>query len=55
MYLTISQILYQNRRAFFEKLAQSLPSQPAVKDWTSASPDWKAQARIAQYAKSGAD
>jgi len=31
MYLTISQILYQNRRAFFEKLAQSLPPQPAVK------------------------
>src|SRR4029077_17012696 len=28
---TISQILYPNRQAFFEKLAQSLPLQPAVK------------------------
>jgi hypothetical protein len=31
MHTTISQILYPNRQAFFEKLALSLPSQPAIK------------------------
>lgn len=30
-YATISQILYPNRQAFFEKLALSLPSPPAIK------------------------
>jgi len=31
MHSTISQILYPNRQAFFEKLALSLPPQPAIK------------------------
>lgn len=31
MHATISQILYSNRQAFFENLALSLPSQPAIK------------------------
>jgi hypothetical protein len=31
MHTTISQILYPNRQAFFEKLALSLPSQPAIR------------------------
>jgi hypothetical protein len=38
MQSTISQILYPNRQAFFEKLAQSLPPQPAVKIGTGLSP-----------------
>ena len=31
MHSTISQIIYPNRQAFFEKLALSLPPQPAIK------------------------
>jgi hypothetical protein len=31
MHATISQILYPNRQAFFEKLALSLPSQLAIR------------------------
>lgn len=31
MHATISQMFYPNRRAFFEKLALSLPLQPALK------------------------
>jgi hypothetical protein len=31
MHPTISQMLYPNRQAFFEKLALSLPPQPAIK------------------------
>jgi len=31
MHTTISQMLYPNRQAFFEKLELSLPPQPAVK------------------------
>jgi hypothetical protein len=31
MHTTISQMLYPDRQAFFEKLAQSLPPQPAIK------------------------
>jgi hypothetical protein len=31
MHTTIGQIAYPNRRAFFEKLAQNLPAQPAIK------------------------
>jgi len=38
MQSTISQILYPNRQAFFEKLAQSLPPQPAIKIGTAPLP-----------------
>jgi hypothetical protein len=31
MHTTISQMLYPDRQAFFEKLALSLPPQPAIK------------------------
>jgi len=31
MHPTISQMLYPNRQAFFEKLSLSLPPQPAIK------------------------
>ena len=31
MHTTISQMLYPDRQAFFEKLARSLPPQPAIK------------------------
>jgi hypothetical protein len=31
MHTTISQMLYPDRQAFFEKLALSLPRQPAIK------------------------
>jgi hypothetical protein len=31
MHTTISQMLYPERKAFFEKLALSLPPQPAIK------------------------
>ena len=41
MYLTISQILYPNRQAFFERLAQSLPLHPAVKIGPAPLPNGK--------------
>ena len=39
MHTTISQMLYPDRQAFFEKLALSLPPQPAIKIGPAPLPD----------------
>jgi|GEM_PF-2887493 hypothetical protein len=55
MQSTISQILYPNRQAFFEKLALSLPSQPAIRIGPAPLPSGIRSGRIAKYAKGRTD
>jgi hypothetical protein len=55
MHTTISQILYPNRQAFFDRLALSLPLQPAIKIGPVTSFKRSAQTRIAPSAKGGPD
>jgi hypothetical protein len=54
MHTTISQMLYPDRQAFFEKLALSLPPQPAIKIGPAPMPSAEHKTRIAGYAKGGA-
>lgn len=53
MHSRSSQILYPNRQAFFEKLALSLPPQPAIKIGPAPLPSGDRRDRIAGCAESG--
>jgi hypothetical protein len=46
MHTTISQMLYPDRQAFFEKLALSLPPQPAIKIGPAPLPGGEHRARL---------
>ena len=54
MHPSINQMLYPDRQAFFEKLALSLPPQPAIKIGPAPMPGGEHKTRIAGYAKGGA-
>jgi hypothetical protein len=46
MHTTISQLLYPDRQAFFEKVALSLPPQPAIKIGPAPLPDGEHRAGL---------
>ena len=46
MHPTISQMFYPNRQAFFEKVALSLPPQPAIKIGPAPLPDGEHRAGL---------